>query len=352
LQALLPLQKNSREAPVVASRKEESRDEIPAERRWNIPRLLLTGVVTSVFTVAAGYLTDRLTTREPKLQYDLSEGPPLSSLGLTRRIYVVKVTNGGGREVEEPFIGISISGGILQDVSLARSLGFQVTETRDSSSYQVQAPFLNPKDTVAISFLTASVGSSAPSVVVRGRGLRGQRREQSGTKSDEGIFAALTGASVASLAAMAGLLRTKTRKQLHLVERPADREHRRNLIAYALGRAGLSELSAHVRYPNRDVAYREIADDLLLGVRAGRVESERAVATLAAFLSTPWLNADSRAVIHRALGLLNATPTLADTAALHRDATPVELRDTMDEIIASALKESPEHQPGLTTHRR
>jgi hypothetical protein len=318
-------------------------EDAPSPRkRWNIPALLLTGLISAVFTVAAGYLTYRLTNREPKLQYDLSEGPPLSSVGLTRRIYVLRVSNTGRREVEEVFIGISLSGGTFADIALARSAGFQMTENRDSSSYQLRAPFLNPRDTVAISFLSASASSVMPDIAVRGRGVLGQERKQAGERSDENILPVLFTAAFGGLGAMVGILTLvkglRRPPSLEVSGRvTTEREDRRYIIAYAFGRAGLTDLGIRITFGGPTITYRAAADLLFLGAEAGNYPKANVVAAVTAMLTVPWLNAETRILMQRGLRALGVDASLIDTGPLNRTATSTDLRERMDVLIADVL---------------
>jgi len=140
----------------------------------------LTGITTLVVS--------RIQTKEPNLVYSINEGLSLNKIGVTRRMYNLRIKNTGQREVPD-FKANFLYPGQIEDFNIGKSPGVQLSEPQDTSTssqdtswFLVGSNYLNPSDTVSITFLTLSKDppsdNTKPIVDVRGRGVVGKRIEQ------------------------------------------------------------------------------------------------------------------------------------------------------------------------------
>jgi hypothetical protein len=260
-----------------------------------------TAAVACIFTVLAGIVTYRLTTREPDLRYSLVGGPPLSLDQQSKQIFVLQVRNTGEKEIEDVIVQITPRRGFISDHVLRTSPGLKADELSDSVRYEVTVPLMNPRDSLAISFLVANTSLPvSPVVAVRGKGTVGQTATTTG--ASRGIFsiALFVGAVAATLASWVSVTSSWG---------GITREHdkRKDVIAYVLGRVGLFNESRDLILSNSDPTYRSIADHLTV-LSVQRPDLRQACRTaLKCLMHHPVVSDTARAVIARALRVVGTT---------------------------------------------
>jgi hypothetical protein len=114
---------------------------------------------------------------------------------------------------------------------------------------------------------------------------------------------------------------------------------RNELVALALGQAGLAEASRRVRFSPVELSYRGAADYILAeGLAADPAERRRYAMALANLHCSDAISDASLAIIRRAIERLSERPP-ADLDALRETpfsewASPIELRDAMERVSA------------------
>jgi hypothetical protein len=303
-----------------------------------LAKVAITTIVSAAITISVGYATFRVTAREPRLAFELSEGPPLSTVGLTRRIYVLQVRNTGSREVEEFVVSLSLPGGKLEDVSVSRTAGLDLTERRDSAGFRATAAFFNPSDSLAVSLLASSASTEPLQIVVRGRGVVGQAKPGRSATAESDVLLSLATSALAGVALLLGvstiLLRQRPPFVARFLKRMDTDEDRRVVMMYILGSAGLHELAASVRASGDLTMYRELADSLLFLAIEHDDKRAAAIKSLIAMLVIPQMHPSSREVVLRHLRNLQVNATALATEEVRRGATVSQLRDRIDEIFA------------------
>ncbi|MDP1859564.1 MAG: hypothetical protein Q8K82_12890 [Gemmatimonadaceae bacterium] len=302
----------------------------------SIAKIALTTVASAALTVAAGYATYRVTSREPQLTYEMSEGPPLSTVGLTRRIYVLKVRNTGSREVEEFAVSLSMPAGRLEDVSVSRTAGLDLTEQRDSVSFRAKAAFFNPADSLTVSLLASSSTAEPIQVVVRGRGVVGKGKPGRQRTQDSDVLLSLTSSALAGIVVIMGLVTLVQRMRPaflgRLITRIDTGEDRRVVLAYILEAAALYDLAKAVR-SKRQLMFREVADMLYFRAVKERAQSQAVLECLTAMLLVPQMHPISREVVKRHLERLGASAEMLATRTVAASATALDLRHEIDKIL-------------------
>lgn len=121
---------------------------------------------------------------------------------------------------------------------------------------------------------------------------------------------------------------------------------RNELVALALGEAGLAEAARRVRFSPVELSYRGAADFLLAeGLAADPAERRRYALALASLYCFDGMSDASLAIVRRAvLRLADPPPVDLDALAQRRYdewTTPIELRDAMAGVSAARVEQTP-----------
>lgn len=287
-------------------------------------------LLAAAFTTAGNFIYHYLTTPAPGLAYSISEGPGLPTPGGLKQICVVNARNAGSKEVSDLVVEINLKDGKIEQGSWRASEGVTGQDELSNNSYQVRIPLLNPGEHVSLATIMTAPGSeAAPSVVVRGVGIRGVRETtplSPENKRDTLLSVVLTAlVALVSLTTLAEFLRMRS---LRLRARHSalnvnqssvldvigmgrysdipDAPDQRETLTYILYACGADEEAEKTRLlrPNQ-VTYREFADHLLAhGLRIPPSERTQEIMALQCMLLIPTMADASRENVKRALRIL------------------------------------------------
>lgn len=321
-----------------------------AETRLNMKQVLLTAIVTCLFTIVAGVATYFLTTQKATLFYSVSSGPTLSAQGQHRRIFSISVSNPGRKDVSDVSATIEFKQGSIEEVSYEKSTGVSVTETKGTQNYVLKAQSLNPDEHFSIALLAAVPSPEfKPDIAVRGKGVSGTTKDQ-GKKEEPIILYLLSGA----IAAFLGLLTSISPLMRRILGRTAVPSlarafvrtgsavgpfDRNELVAYILGLCSLFEHSRRIRFSPSETSFRGAADYIVSeAIAAPEEERPKFCLALKCMLLIKRINEESIHVISGALKKLSGAEDddvkqLRDSA-IDPDSEPLKLRDTIADLIA------------------
>ena len=318
-----------------------------ADSTFNWKQVTVTATITCVFTVLAGLATYYFTTHSPKLEYSLVQGPPLTSGGQSKRIYVLNVRNTGSKEVEAVGIQVIAAHAQLAEYSVRTNPGLQLEQRTDTAQFTGSTAVMNPRDSVTLSFLLSEDSSrSEPVIAVRGKGVVGEEASRAnGWRRDLplsflGIVLAATLGSLASVTPIVRrLVRGNSDGSDEELERLVSLDDRPDVIAYILGALGLMEESAAVRFRRADPSFRGIADYLVHRAEHNPDMRMQSLAALECLILSPRMADESRELVVRAARKLGSSDD--DITELRTRAAKIEsatqLRDEVDTIAKTYL---------------
>lgn len=141
---------------------------------------IIAAIITGIFTIVAGFVTNLVTQKEPALTYSISESPILPGPGITKQIYVILVTNTGKKDVSETLTLVELKEGEIKETASEASPGMKLLEEKGSQIFKVTADTMNPGEYVKLSLLLSSQnGKLEPKVVVRSPGVNASLLEKS-----------------------------------------------------------------------------------------------------------------------------------------------------------------------------
>jgi len=315
------------------------------ETRINLKQIFITAAITCIFTIAAAFIADFITTKQANLSYTVASGPPLQLQGSYKRIFSVSVQNNGRKEVLDAYASIEVRAGTIEEASYSASADMELNEKREDTRYKLIAPIINPKENFSISLLVSTISPEfSPQITVRGRGVTGSLRSSaSGGKFEilyliAGAVAALLGL-ISSMSPMvrriSAFTSASSRNPIFIPSASTMGPFNRNeLIAYILGLCSLNEHSRLIRFAPSEITYRGASDYVVSEALASQsAERNKYITALKCMLLLANISEDSIMVIVSALKSLENTSddeikTLR-SRALNPQKDPVKLRESI-----------------------
>ena len=151
----------------------------------DIITILVSTVISGVFTFFTALLIDHYTTKQKRLQYDTQRSIPFQKDSLSLCIYNLELLNDGDELVDDIKGHIRFPG---QQIAGYRFSGSPVLTMKDSiqqDRYQLFIGSLNPAEQVDVSFLITGTdpAENTPQVAFRAKGLTAIEKKDGGKRS-------------------------------------------------------------------------------------------------------------------------------------------------------------------------
>lgn len=152
------------------------------KERHSFKTILVSAVVTGLFTFLTTLLIDHYTTKQKRLVYDTQTSIPFQKDSLNVRIHNLELLNDGDEAIE------TIEG--LVDFRDQQVAGYQVKGSpilslQDSLTehhYHIRLASLNPGERLTVTFLVSGTArvDSMPTISIRAKGLSGKEKRELG----------------------------------------------------------------------------------------------------------------------------------------------------------------------------
>jgi len=157
--------------------------ETPAKSRIQWAQVVITALITSLFSIVVGVLLFNFTNREPRITYEIF--PTSSFSGETQELIIqnIRIQNEGDKEAEKVQVVVSFPTSTkISDTNFeASSLALEVNSVPDTSEFKraYEVPMLNQNEYIRFSFLVENYSGQGIDVAVRGTGVSGVLKEVS-----------------------------------------------------------------------------------------------------------------------------------------------------------------------------
>lgn len=225
--------------------------------------IILTGLVSLAVGVGGGLILHRLTIAQADLVYELKTSEVFGGQKENIAIFALEVRNPGKKEIEDLVCRIELKNPTLREPKVTGLPSSAYSSTQGPSFYQLEAPFLNPREGFSVQLLLSlpSHKLDPPDIRVRGKGTTAQEQKPDGKEEKKRPLATSLAAAISTMLFPLALLLVRRFKP-ELFYSKVHRDDQRDVLAYMLALNGFDELADVTRLSERRQYYWSTADAL------------------------------------------------------------------------------------------
>jgi len=154
-------------------------------------QVLISSLVTAIFSLVVGILTFYYTSKSPRLPYTIFPVSEYRTQNKALTIYNIQIENSGNKEAEDVMVAFVLPVGTqVVDFKIepsSKAITHTVDNQQDLSKAVFRFPLLNPQESVKFSFLSENATPGNIEVSLRAKGVIGESRKITTTSSRDVI---------------------------------------------------------------------------------------------------------------------------------------------------------------------